>query len=118
MERNSPESAYSSAKLGQRLLRWWGFLFRAILISGIGLGAYLFADPPSIADRAISSLTLRDISDNIFAYGIAFGCLLWFLSFPSESDADQVLSYEDWGKFGGYTCLGLALVTWLIVGNK
>jgi len=43
---------------GQRLLRWWGGLFRAVFIAAVGIVGFGLIDPPSISDRPLAELTL------------------------------------------------------------
>lgn len=92
----------------ERLLRWWGVLFRMMFIAAVALVSYHLLDPPSISDKPISSLSLRDISKNILAWLIVIVCFSWFFQFPDEEE--QILSYEDWGKFGAWVIAGIVLI--------
>ena len=98
----------------QKLLRWWGMLFRFFLIAVIGLASWVFLYQPGIEDIPIGQLTLKQIGGRIFSALIALGCILWFFKFPDEDKLDG-LSYQDWGKLGGWVFLaaGGGVAIWL-----
>lgn len=100
----------------RKLLRSWGGIFRFLFIAAIGVGAYLVLDPPSIADRPLSALTLRDVGKNVAAALVAVWCVKWFLDFPEEYDGESI-ALESWGKFGTYVIGGLTLLVLIILTN-
>jgi hypothetical protein len=98
----------------RKILRLWGGIFRFLVIAAIGIGAYIYLDPPSIMDRPLASLTLRDIAKNVTAAFIAVGCISWFFSFPSDGEG---ISLEDWGKLGAWVAGGAILLVLIILNN-
>lgn len=100
-----------------KILRWWGMLFRAVLIFSIGIGGYLWLDPQPLGDVPFSQLTLNKVFSNIFALFLGIGCFCWFVKFPKQKKKPESPNddpYVMWGMFGLLfmflaTLIGLAM---------
>jgi hypothetical protein len=95
----------------QKLLSWWGVLFRFAFIACIGIGGWFYFDQPGMEDVPIGQLTLKQIGGRLAAVVISLGALGWFFSFPSK---DEGLSYAQWGKFGAWLVFGAFCITAIV----
>lgn len=85
-----------------KILRWWGMLFRAILIFSIGIGGYFWLDPQPLGDVPFSQLTLNKVFSNIFALLLGIGCFCWFVKFLKQKKKPESPNddpYVMWGMF-------------------
>jgi hypothetical protein len=96
-----------------KLLPWWGMLFRFSFILCLGIVAWVWLNQPGITEVPIGQLTLKQIASQLFAGLSAAGCVFWFFSFPNK---DEGLSNSDWGKLGAWI-VGGALLAWVALNG-
>lgn len=97
-----------------KLLPWWGMLFRFFFIACLGFGAWLWLEQPGIGDIPIGQLTLKKLGTSILSWLAAVGSIAWFFTFPSK---DKGLSYSGWGKFGFWAVVAGVLAWVILVEN-
>jgi len=85
---------YASPKIViYRLIRYWGMIVRFLWYLVLGILAYIFIDPQSLADIPFSDMTFRMLATNIFFPMVALGLFGLFMSFPVSK-----ISVEDLGS--------------------
>lgn len=81
--------------IGQKILRYIGYVTRPIFIISIGLVAVFFFMPDSIGDIPFSQLTLNKILYFVLWIVAMIVLILWIFSSPESSE-----NWEAWGQFG------------------
>jgi hypothetical protein len=115
-ERLAHFQAFRWTERRNHLLRIVGYPTRAIvllLLMGLWLAAwYFFLAPENISDRPLGSLTLKEIVDHLFWWGVLAWPLIMLGGLLAKYDEDDM---ETWGLFGlGLVAVAVLAGLWLI----